>query len=155
MKLSALQIAYIQSFGERVTASQIVADAKRLESPLHGEFNWDVQEAAERHWLDTARRIIRSVPLMVVTTTATIRAPYYVPDPDKKGNEEGYVSLPALGERPRASQIQALVNECDRVGRVLQRARGVAAGLGLEDEVEAVLERLAGLRLAIQDTLAA
>lgn len=36
------------------------------ESPLHGEFEWDVREAAKRHWRDMSRKLIRAVQYVTV-----------------------------------------------------------------------------------------
>ena len=38
--------------------------AKAPKHPLHRFFEWDVQKAAEAHWSDTARAIIRSVRIV-------------------------------------------------------------------------------------------
>lgn len=61
-----------QKIGEALTAladeadghlrpQAVVEAAKDEASPLHQHFEWDVQKAAEAHWLDQAREIIRLV----------------------------------------------------------------------------------------------
>lgn len=47
--------------GGQMIPQKVVDEAKRKQSPLHKFFEWDVQTAAEAHWLDTARSLIRIV----------------------------------------------------------------------------------------------
>lgn len=47
--------------GGVLRAADIVEFAKNPETTLHSEFNWNIKEAANEHWLSTARRIVRAV----------------------------------------------------------------------------------------------
>ena len=44
-----------------VTPEAIVEDAKDPESPLHDEFEWDVEKAAYRHWKARARSMTNHI----------------------------------------------------------------------------------------------
>lgn len=44
----------------------IVEDAKREDSPMHGCFTWNIQEAAEKRWLDEARDLVQKLVVVVV-----------------------------------------------------------------------------------------
>lgn len=51
----------VEKFDEHLTADEILADARRTHSPLHGVFLWRDDEAAEKQRMQTARRIINSL----------------------------------------------------------------------------------------------
>lgn len=48
----------------RLEPKEIVEAAKSRTHPLHPFFEWNVKKAAEAHWLDTARRLTRSIVLI-------------------------------------------------------------------------------------------
>jgi hypothetical protein len=58
------------------------------ESALHAEFEWDVNKAAERHWLDTARRLIRAQVTIMPQTHRRSRA--FVSVPTDRMSGDGY-----------------------------------------------------------------
>lgn len=47
--------------GGTLTAGLIVFEAKKKRNYLHSEFEWDLTKAAEEHWLEQARKMLRSV----------------------------------------------------------------------------------------------
>ena len=51
--------------GGHLTPADVVEDARPEDSPLHPEFTWDNEEAAEKWREDEARRLIRSVCVVV------------------------------------------------------------------------------------------
>jgi hypothetical protein len=80
--------------GGVLTPDDVVDDAKDPSSPLHDEFEWDVEKAAAAHWRQRARGLMNHV--VVVRT--------YSEDPDDDGlpafinvrvetQERGYVPL--------------------------------------------------------------
>lgn len=127
----------------RLTPEAVVEDAKREDSPLHGFFKWDLEAAAELHWLDRARQLIRAVKVVIVRNDYTFKAPFYVPDPSRAGKEQGYTSLVTLRGDPIAAR-ESLVIECERAAAVLKRAQKIAMALGLESEIDDILSRLSG-----------
>jgi hypothetical protein len=49
-------------------ADAVVDVAKSPRSKLHRYFEWDIQKAAEKHWLSTAGHLIRAVQIEVKTS---------------------------------------------------------------------------------------
>jgi hypothetical protein len=135
----------------RLTPEAVVADARREDSPIHGFFKWDLQTAAEQHWLDRARQLIRMVKVVIVRNDYTFRAPFYVPDPARAAKEQGYVTLTALNGDPIAAR-ESLVQECERAAASLKRMQRIAVALGLESEVDDILGRLTGFAHHVAQT---
>lgn len=55
-----------QAIGEAIAEidadpQRLWQDAKNPRHPAHLSFEWDIQRAAEAHWTETARRLIRSI----------------------------------------------------------------------------------------------
>lgn len=150
-KLTEAHVAHIQLLEQqgRVTAEQVLEDARRPDSPLHDLYDWDVSRAAEQHWLDRTREIIRMVKVVVTTETVSIKVPRYMRDPDAEPREQGYVSLAELRSDPVAAR-RALLQEFERAAGVLKRARGIAVALYLDEQIGELLERIMGLRMLIE-----
>ena len=125
--------------GGRVTPEAVVEDAKKPTSPLHSEFTWNVKEAAHEYWIEQARRLIRSVRIVVQTETTTIRTVAYLRDPSAESDEQGYVSVESLRGNAESSK-EALRYEFSRAEAVLQRARDLAVALSLENEVDRIID---------------
>lgn len=134
----------------RATAEEVLTDAKQPTSPLHDLYDWDLQRAAEEHWLDRTREILRMPKVVVVTETLQIKVPRYLRDPAAEAREQGYVSLAELRTDPVAAR-RALAQEFERAAGVLKRARGIAVALGLAEEIERLLEQLLGLRRLVSE----
>lgn len=134
----------------RVTASMVVADAKKKTSPLHACFDWDNDVAGDKWRLEQARRLIQSVRIETVTTTMRVSCPAYVRDPARQAGEQGHVAVSRLrSERDLA--IEALTAEFSRVAATLRRAREIAVGLGLEAEVERMFGPLDQARSRLEE----
>jgi hypothetical protein len=146
-RLTEAHVAYLVTLEQqgRGTPADVLADAKRDESPLHDLYDWDITVAAEAHWLDRTRAIIRLVKVVVHTEHQTIRIPRYVRDPSRPPREQGYVSVETLRLETTLAH-RALVTEMERVMSSLRRARHIAVGLSLEEEIDDLLARVAGLR---------
>lgn len=54
-----------EEFGGAVTPVEFVQAAKNPESPVHSLFDWDVQRAAEKHWLSQAATYIKAVVVVI------------------------------------------------------------------------------------------
>jgi hypothetical protein len=141
--------AYLETIasahGDRLTPNDVLEDARRPESPLHEYFEWDESKAAQAHRLDQARTLIRSVKIIVTTERRVVTAPYYVRDPDADGDDQGYVSVPKLMTNADIAR-EALVAEFARASALLQRARDLAAVLGLEGDVDAIIGTIETVR---------
>lgn len=132
----------------RITAEDVLADAKSPKSPLHELYDWDIKRSAESHWLDRTREIIRTIKVVIHNETTVIRFPRYVHDPDLKPSEQGYVSEAEL-RADKSLARRALSDECDRVVGSLTRARNLARGLNMEQAFEDLLARVVGLRAIV------
>lgn len=137
--------------GGRLTPQAVVNDAQDADSPLHDQFNWDVNEAALQHWLDQARQLIVSVKYVFKNETTTVRAVYYHRDPTAAGGEQGYVSVPTLRTDQDLAR-DALVEAFRRVGDELRRAQQLAIMLDMDGEVAKLLDGVIELRQRISDT---
>jgi len=121
--------------GGVLTAEMVVEEAKKKSSPLHDLFEWDIKKAAEAHWVETARRVIRSVKVVITTDTRQVSTVYYVRDPDMDSGEQGYVSLPTLAtDKERAKA--AMASEFRRAIAAMERAQSIAEALDMHKEVE-------------------
>lgn len=139
------RLAALENEHGQLTPALVVEDAKQKDSPLHGLFDWNLKSAAQKYWLHTARTIIHSVKVVVTTETVTLHAPHYVRDPSVPHKEQGYVSIAQLQKDPVAAR-ESLRVEFGRAASALTRARTLASVLNLEDEVEALIARVMGLR---------
>ena len=117
-----------QKSGGNLTAEQVVEDAKSASSPLHKFFEWNLRKAAEKHWFDTARALIRAVRVDIIKEDRTVEAIAYIKNP---GSKSGYVSITKL-QSDQDSALEALKTEFQRIADTLRRAREIATALGLE-----------------------
>jgi len=118
----------------RLTAKIVVMDAKKKSSPLHGEFEWDLNKAAWKHWEETARRIIANVWYERSETTQQIAVPYYVRDPEAKPNEQGYRSLDSLRNEKENARL-VLIGEFKLIRALMDRAHAISKVLEMEDDL--------------------
>ena len=128
----------------RITSGMVVEEARKKQSPLHKFFDWNVKSAAEKHWRDTASRMIRSVLIVVKTETTMVETVAYTRDPRAANGTQGMIAVPYLkGDLEMARE--ALVEEFRRATAVLHRAHRIASALELEGEVEEIIDRLTRL----------
>lgn len=133
----------------RLTPDQVVADARKPTSPLHDEFEWDDSKAAQKYRLEQARGLIASVEVQIQTTSRIVTSVAYVRDPRLSGREQGYVSTVTLRDEKDVAR-DALRNEAARAHAYLERVRSLAVALGLEGEVEEIMERFETFRERLQ-----
>lgn len=133
--------------GGVLEAGHVVEDARPAESLLHRYFEWDDGAAAEAYRIDQARRLIRSVRVVVHTEDRIISHVKYIRNPSLT-SEPGYVETVSLRsdedrarEAVRAELKQALV--------LLRRACDIAAVLGLEEDFRDVLKRSEAVLLKV------
>lgn len=131
--------------GGRLTPQAVVMDATDPKSPLHTHFEWDVDKAAQRHWLDQARTLIRSVEVVVRTDRIVIRAPYFVRDPNAAAGEQGYLAITRVRKESDLAR-EVVVNEFSRAADSLRRAHAVARALEIEDDVKEILDGVVELQ---------
>lgn len=135
--------------GGTLRPDDVIEAAKKKDSPLNACFEWDKSKAALEHWRDTARELIRSVRVVIQNQSVTIRAPYFVRDPEASGKDQGYVALQSIrSESEKAREL--LVDEFARAATVLRRAKEIAKALEMQDEVEPLIRGVLDLRESVQ-----
>lgn len=88
-----------------LTAERVLNEAMNAKSPLHRYFEWDDQKAAHQYRLEQARRLIRSIEVVLEDARGKqvpMRAFYSVKDADgQRGYEamEFVFSTPALSDQ--------------------------------------------------------
>lgn len=121
-----------------LTPESVVATAVDPKNPLHNEFEWNNDAAAHQYRLYQARKLIQEVKMRITYNHQTILAPLYVRNPVAEQNEQGYVATTAVTQADQAQWL--LEREVERIESALERAQGIAAVLGVSDE----LKRVAG-----------
>jgi len=127
----------------RLDPETVVRAAKARTHPLHRYFEWDNSRAAHSFRVSQARALIREVRVIVKTEVTAVTSVAYVRDPSASSRERGYVALHAV--KPESERaLEVVRQEMVRVEGALARARGVAAAVGLADELD-VMVRAAAL----------
>jgi hypothetical protein len=124
-----------------LTPDAVVNDARDTSSPLHGYFTWDDTEAAKQFRLDQARTLIRNIKVEVITTTNRVAAPFYVRDPQRSSDEQGYRAIAEIKDE-RSASADALQYEFNRAIAVLERAVSIAEELGMSTRVAELIQRI-------------
>ena len=137
---------------DRLTPERVLEDARSETSPLHDLFDWDVEKAARRHWLDRSREIIGAFRVSVEVKKTIHVIPRYVEDPDKLPGAQGYVSMDAVKQDDMLAR-RVLIAECNRVIGAVTRARGIAAAVDMQDAFEDLLRRVVGIRERVEKDL--
>jgi hypothetical protein len=137
-----------------LTPDAVVEDARDPKSPLHGEFNWDVKQAAMEHWRERARDLIRTFTVTVTYETHKIAIPEWVRNPRAKSRDQGYSRVSKIRSE-KDNAMEALMREIEYAEAAIERARRVAIGLGLEQHCERLLAEIAALKKATKTKAAA
>jgi hypothetical protein len=136
-----------------IEPSDIVAAARNPDHVLHDEFQWDLRSAAEAHWLDTARHLVRLVKVEVVIDEKVIRSVGYVVDPDRPTRSRRYIDLTvAATNRVMAQEI--LADEMTRITAAIRRAQEIATVLHLRTQFSTWLDGVRGVVDAAETALA-
>ena len=131
-----------------LTPDQVVRDAAKKTSPLHGEFEWDDAVAGHKYRIEQARTLIAGHKVFIERHSFTIEAPAYVRDPSAPSGTQGYRSTASL-KTDRDLARDALVTEAGRAAAYLQRVHALAAALDMESEVESVLAQFEAFRRTV------
>lgn len=117
-----------------ITADDVIEDARDPESPLHDSFEWDIDKAAQQHWIATANRLINGYRVEVTVDNRTLSAPVYIRSPDVPTR---YMHVENMATE-RDVAIAALRREGERVQAAIGRMQAVAAVLGLSSQMDSV-----------------
>ena len=146
MKLTQAQRSRLKSLETRtgrISARQVLVDAKKTSSPLHSLFNWNIKHAAENWWLHRARLIIGAVTYEVTHESVKLNVPGYIVDTSVKG--DGYRSVVAM-KTDTASARESLVYTLEVANGHLRRAFDLAGPLGLQNEINDLVTQITGLQ---------
>lgn len=128
----------------RLTPDDVVAEARKKDSPLHEYFAsrdcWDAKKAQAHYCVDIARELIRSIRVEVTTSNFTVQAPAFVRDPSA-GAGQGYATLSRLRSDLDVAR-EAVMAEFSRASSALARARAVAVALDLANEIGELREQV-------------
>lgn len=123
----------------RVTADDLLAEAKSESHPMHNDFEWDDTVAGHKYRLDQAREIIRTVRVTIIKGKKRVTSVAYVRDPDCKPNEQGYVSVAKVRTEVELAE-EVFDNEISRIVMAYERAKELAIVLDLESDFNAAVE---------------
>lgn len=127
--------------GGKITADEVVAAARKADSPLHNEFEWDDKKAGHQYRLDQARALIRTIRVEHRVEERIVKAVVYVRDPDVEPNEQGYVRLATLvGDQER--QRRLVRQELERISGSMKRLAEIKEVLQFRDKIDAMVEEL-------------
>ena len=143
MKIKRQAIQACRDKTGRIIPKLVVEAAKDAKNPLHHEFNWNIKEAAQAHWEDRARELIREVKLRVTIDDKIIIAPYYVSDPAR--DDSSYITTISVQKESDVAEM-VLLDELKYCERAIIRARTVATVLGLLPDLERLLESIVEIR---------
>lgn len=133
----------------RLSPYDVVDAARDPTHVLHNHFEWDDTVAAERFRLSQARRLIRSIELVVIQETRVISAVAYVRDPVAAKQEPGYSRVVAISDDHEKARAVVLA-ELARVQAHLARARSLASVLGFDSAIERMEVEFSKLRLEVE-----
>ena len=118
--------------------------ARAKDHPLHGEFEWDDTIAADAYRDEQARHLLR-LRISVVHEERIIDAPICVRSPEAESGDSSYTRTTRIASDADRSR-QVLQEELRRAMAAVERARLVAAALGLLTECDALISQLSQLR---------
>ena len=147
--LIAAKLAEIGEKYGRLTPDLVLQEAKDPESILHGLFEWDDGVAGHQHRLFQARQIITSVRVVITTENKKISTVYYVRDPDAEPMQQGYVSIDKLRSDKDLAR-ESIVLEFSRASAYLQRAKNHAEALGMQEDIEVLIENVEQLKSRLE-----
>lgn len=135
----------------RLTPDEIIKEASNPGSPLHGEFTWDVDQAARKLWLAEARTLIASFRVSVIVNRKEYRVQEFVESPVKREDSQGYTSILKLKNSKSAAR-EFITRELGIASSYVAKTKEYAVIFGLQDRVDEIVEELETLK---SDTSAA
>lgn len=138
----------VQSDGN-LQPSAVVQDAKKESSPLHSFFDWNKDRAAEAHWLDQARKLIRCFRYISTIETTKVSVPYYVRNPKVESHVQGYLATSTLISEPETG-VKVVLHELACAKGLLVRAAKLAMAAGIKADVSLAISVVNDLRDKLQ-----
>lgn len=123
----------------------VIEKARDPESPLHGEFTWDVEQAAMMTWRSQARALISQFQITITVHRKEYRIQEFVEAPGKAEREQGYVAFTRIRNRKDLAR-EFLDRELGIASSYVAKTADYARVLGLEKRVEKVVKDITSLR---------
>jgi hypothetical protein len=131
----------------RVSPVALWRAARDPRHPLHHEYNWNVQEAAEAHWTETSKALMREVRVVVIEGKDTRYSVVgYVHDPEDPGF---YIPTIRIASREEIA-LRVLREEVERIEGHIIRARGLSIAFRLQHEFERLLMNTVDVRKKVR-----
>ncbi|MBA2526596.1 MAG: hypothetical protein H0V18_12580 [Pyrinomonadaceae bacterium] len=128
-----------------LTPDAIIEEAQKADSPLHGEFTWDIEKAALITWRDQARRLISSFSIQLKVHRKEYRVQEFVELPGKELRTQGYISINTIkGKKELAAEF--LEDQLKVASAYVVKTTDYAAVLGLRKRTEGIVQEIASLR---------
>jgi hypothetical protein len=97
--------------GGSITSKEVLEDAKKTTSPLHGYFEWDDSVAAEKYRISQAGYLLRSIEVVITRPDGTemqVRQYYSIKNETDEGTEQKYYTLGSvLNDAEKRKQVVA------------------------------------------------
>lgn len=138
----------LESKGQ-LTPDNVIEEARDPESPLHGEFTWDLKAAAMMTWRSQARALISHFEISVVVHRKEYRIQEFVEAPGKPRKEQGYVAFTRLKDKKQLAR-EFFDRELGIAASYVSKTKDYARVLGLERRIERVVKDLTSLRAEAQ-----
>lgn len=142
-------IAALEDRRGRLTAEQVVEEARPPSSPIHGCFEWDDSKAAESWRIEQARDLIKRVKIVIEVEEKKVRVVAYVRDADKEATEPGYRALMRVEKRGArailAEELERIVELLDRAAKIAQARKEDLPRL-IVDRIEAIERDVKGIQ---------
>lgn len=147
-EIIAERIEQIAAAHELVLPEDVVEDARNAHSPLHGYFEWDNAEAAEKYRLTQARYYLRSIDIIREEDERPVRAFHSIVIKTDKVAHRGYTTFRiAVSNRELWEQVleqeRARLIACQQNLRRYKELEAVAVG-PLQEAIEALSTISAG-----------
>jgi hypothetical protein len=150
----ATELLELERNNGQLIPADVVEAARDPESPLHSHFNWDDSDAAEKFRLMQARTLIRTVRLEITIRDVPLSVVGYVRDPDADTKTAGYRNVAKLRTEEDSARA-TIIDEMKRVSNAVRRAKGLAAVLGVVEDIEAIEALARGVSDRVSDLIGA
>jgi len=137
---------------KRLTADDVIKEARDPNSPLHSCFEWNVQKAAMQAWREQARDLISSFTIIVVREEREYRVAEFVERPNKPLNVQGYMAFEDVRRNPKLAR-RFMDDQLRTAVSYVERAKEYAGALGLTIEVSEAIEKLEELRAILSSAV--
>lgn len=130
----------------KLTAEDLVKEARSKDHPLHDRFCWDDKKAAHKQRIETARALIRESRMK----SEHGEVPVFVRDPSLPSSEQGYCQLEKLKGN---SGIEAVMSELIAAEGHLKRARDIAGFIGYPNLLAAAAKDFEAAKQELSSTV--